>query len=1096
MSFRLQNSEVLARLKPFGILFEKSLGDLIKGIRSHLKISPDSLSTFLDLAIQECRTELSTTDMETKAMAVLKLTYLEMYGFDMTWCNFQILEVMSSSKFQQKRIGYLAAIQSFKNEQDLLILATNQFKKDLNLHNHFEIGLALSGIATIVTLNLSKDIVDDVCMKLTHSKPYIRKKAVLAMYKIFLQYPESLRVNFNRILEKLDDVDVSVVSATINVICEISKKSPSIFINYVPKFFTILEETKNNWLIIRILKLFQSLSKVEPRMKKKILPTIIELMNSTKASSLIYECINCIVSGNMLSSDSKKDKETATLCMQHIMTFYFDKPDSNLIFVGLIALVNIIKIFPSLIHKVKGVSQMIKDCITDRDIIIKSKALEVFHYLVNENNIAEVIRVLLEQLLPQTSTPSEIIPESLKLDITLKILSIASQDDYQNIPSFRWYVAVLKDMINLTLIPLPSASNPEISKATANIISKAIGQEFKTLAARVPSIRTRILTTVVYEMIQDEDIVDNCPIILKDFYWIMGEYIDDVKTTDDDDEAEYEDEEDDEEDDVEGLKMKVKMFDTLVNNYIDIRLHNSSDLLFPISSKLVHLEQSDVLIVLIQALVKLYSGIFTYYTTHYSYGGTINHDEFVYLSFYLHKLILFLGCLENHLHYEVQERALSWLEFLKLCLEALVGDDLREVKRLEEDEVKEYQEKLKSKEENDPESDEESEEESEENSEEDSDEESEEESEEVEEDEEEDDILKEKEGKREVPHGSEVTSFNEPNPFQETEELPILLSRILPSFFKSYDLNPISSDSQRNIPVPTGLDLSQRLNPPMFDQLSDLEDSDTDVSIFEGDENGYVEDNDEEPLIKLGSSSDDDLKRKERLERQKYDPYYITSSTSKKGKSSRAKTVSGDVTPSGTTPSDILSINSATGEDSNGASKSSKRKIKSKSSKLKKERVVILSEEKVAGDSEATAQNLIQSLDIAPKKKKKNTLRIDSSNLDNFDLNTPLSDEHQGKNDVASSSYDYDIDLNELRSKLENSSIKPKKKKLKKSIKDEDGKKKSSKKPKVKDGETQLDSVPPVALEGETEKSGSPESDVIAVKKTSKKKKKKAVIID
>ena len=47
-------------------------------------------------------------------MAILKLAYLEMYGFDMSWCNFQILEVMSSSKFQQKRIGYLAAIQSFK----------------------------------------------------------------------------------------------------------------------------------------------------------------------------------------------------------------------------------------------------------------------------------------------------------------------------------------------------------------------------------------------------------------------------------------------------------------------------------------------------------------------------------------------------------------------------------------------------------------------------------------------------------------------------------------------------------------------------------------------------------------------------------------------------------------------------------------------------------------------------------------------------------------------------------------------------------------------------------------------------------------------
>ena len=117
-----------------------------------------------------------------------------------------------------------------------------------------------------------KDINDDVLMKLNHSKPYIRKKAILAMYKIFLQYPESLRLNFNRVIEKLDDSEIAVVSATVNVICEISKKNPNIFINYLPKFFAILEDTKNNWLIIRILKLFQSLSKSRTKNEEENTP--------------------------------------------------------------------------------------------------------------------------------------------------------------------------------------------------------------------------------------------------------------------------------------------------------------------------------------------------------------------------------------------------------------------------------------------------------------------------------------------------------------------------------------------------------------------------------------------------------------------------------------------------------------------------------------------------------------------------------------------------------------------------------------------------------------------------------------------------------
>ncbi|EER33621.1 predicted protein [Candida tropicalis MYA-3404] len=596
-SFQLQNSEVLARLKPFGISFEKSLNDLIKGIRAHSKESPESLANFLDVAIQECRNELSTTDLETKAIAILKLAYLEMYGFDMSWCNFQILEVMSSSKFQQKRIGYLAAIQSFKNEQDLLILATNQFKKDLNSHNHVDIGLALSGIATIVTPNLAKDINDDVLMKLNHSKPYVRKKAILAMYKIFLQYPESLRLNFHRVIEKLDDADVAVVSATVNVICEISKKNPNIFINYLPKFFAILEDTKNNWLIIRILKLFQSLSKVEPRMKKKILPSIIDLMVKTQASSLIYECINCIVNGNMLSHDSYKDQETAKLCVNQLMNF-FKTRDSNLKFVGLIALINILKIFPVFMTNVDGVSAVVLDCLNDRDLIIKRKALEVSNYLVDEDNITDVVKTMLLQLVPSDA----LVDDSLKVEVTMKILQIASQDNYANIPNFRWYVAVLKDIVNLTLLPVPNSSGNTgaISPVVANEIAVALGNEFKNLATKVPSIRAYLLKKVVIEFVQDVRIMESSSLILQDLYWILGEYIGELNITSENDDDEDNDEEEQESGSVSNLDEKIKVFNTLINHKIDSDLGLTINSHFPISAELVNLPYQSVITVLIQ----------------------------------------------------------------------------------------------------------------------------------------------------------------------------------------------------------------------------------------------------------------------------------------------------------------------------------------------------------------------------------------------------------------------------------------------------------------------------------------------------------------
>ena len=68
-----------------------------------------------------------------KATALLKLTYLEMFGYDMSWASFHVLEVMSSQVFIEKRVGYLAAIQSFRPDTEVLMLAENLLKKVLNI---------------------------------------------------------------------------------------------------------------------------------------------------------------------------------------------------------------------------------------------------------------------------------------------------------------------------------------------------------------------------------------------------------------------------------------------------------------------------------------------------------------------------------------------------------------------------------------------------------------------------------------------------------------------------------------------------------------------------------------------------------------------------------------------------------------------------------------------------------------------------------------------------------------------------------------------------------------------------------------------------
>lgn len=123
--------------------FEKSLYDLIKGLRNHKGAEED----YIQNSLRECKAEIKSQDtgmlfflfllkvtvywasIDKKATALLKVIYLEMFGYDMSWASFHVLEVMSSTNYLQKRVGYLGAMQSFRSDTEVLMLATNLLKK-------------------------------------------------------------------------------------------------------------------------------------------------------------------------------------------------------------------------------------------------------------------------------------------------------------------------------------------------------------------------------------------------------------------------------------------------------------------------------------------------------------------------------------------------------------------------------------------------------------------------------------------------------------------------------------------------------------------------------------------------------------------------------------------------------------------------------------------------------------------------------------------------------------------------------------------------------------------------------------------------------
>ncbi len=130
---------------------------------------------------------------------------------------------MSSPKYHLKVVGYLAATQSFGPDTDVLMLTTNLLKKVRSDISRCELlsqdcaqdltsspndtAIGLNGLSHTISPDLARDLSRDVVTMLNHSKPHIRKRAVIAVYKTLVKYPEATPFALTRLKERLEDQD-------------------------------------------------------------------------------------------------------------------------------------------------------------------------------------------------------------------------------------------------------------------------------------------------------------------------------------------------------------------------------------------------------------------------------------------------------------------------------------------------------------------------------------------------------------------------------------------------------------------------------------------------------------------------------------------------------------------------------------------------------------------------------------------------------------------------------------------------------------------------------------------------------------------------
>ncbi|CEL99404.1 unnamed protein product [Vitrella brassicaformis CCMP3155] len=484
----------------------KSLHNLVRGLRA----AKGDESQYISQCVEECKREARSKNLQVKSTAVLKLAYLQMLNYDMSWACFAVVEVMSHSKYTVKRPAYLACSIVFDDDTDVSLLTTNLFKKDLTSKEQFETGLALNCIACMASPEIARDLSPDLVGLLTSSRPYVRKKAVLCMYKVFYKYPPALRSSFGRLRERLGDDDQGVLTSVINTLLELARKNAKNYLSLVPQLYHILTNTTNNWLIIKMLKLFQLLCPLEPRLPPKLLEPLTLILTQTKAKSVEYEAIRLIL--RVMPSDIQLVK-TAIDRLRN----FVDSVDKNLRYLGFTLLSEVLahaspSVRPAIgADAVNGTAgeeqplqaagssddststrrhrkqvealfpdlhQKVLEFVEDSDASLRSVALWLLNEIATPQTFPDIVRRLLR--FTRQNPASQ--------DFLRSILAMGKKSNYELVGDYAWYLVVLADIAkNRTTSP---ASHHHFAASSAvKSPAEEVAHQLIDVAVRVPSVR-------------------------------------------------------------------------------------------------------------------------------------------------------------------------------------------------------------------------------------------------------------------------------------------------------------------------------------------------------------------------------------------------------------------------------------------------------------------------------------------------------------------------------------------------------------------------------------------------------------------------------
>lgn len=328
----------------------------------------------------------------------------------------------------------------------------------------------------------------------------------------------------------------------------------------------------------------------------------------------------------------------------------------NISLVKYVALLAFSRIVVSYPHLVLTHQDVIMDCLEDADISIRLQALELAARMVTKETLEFVVGRLIGQLEEPHYTPASgdgldredvtelgdhvgrneqrkckphlPVPDDYRVEVLHRILDICSHDNYSKLADFEWYVSVLIQLVkHLPTNAEGRTAYQRLENHYSDDAASRIGLEVRNIAVRVRNVRmeaTRAAESLL--LIDNRQSVSVSAFnaihgVLGPLAWVVGEY------------AEY-------------LSSPGKTLQSL----IDISTISLSGGALPL---------------FVQAVPKVLARIIR------DYGDSWSVAQKSEVSLFLARIVEFLELLADHPDLDVQERAIEFLEIMRLAADVM-----------------------------------------------------------------------------------------------------------------------------------------------------------------------------------------------------------------------------------------------------------------------------------------------------------------------------------------------------------------------------------------------------------------------------------------